>query len=321
MPSSFRQEVFRVLHSLSHPGIRATQRLIVARFVWPHVNTDVRNWAQSCLQCQRSKVQRHTSTPSGTFVAPDVGFDHVHMDIVGPLPVSQGFRYLLTVVDRFTRWPEAVPLMDITATSVARAFVFGWVSRFVVPSVPTTDRGRQFESTLLRELNCLLGCTRIRTTAYHPSANGLVERFHRQMKASLKACTATTGWLNSLPLVIDIRVKGFSINTASRADSAMLLLLRPLIIFEMKVRASYVEPMTTEPNQNSVTKCASPFSFRTKKIRARACERSSSQRHNHANHTYQTLHGALRITPCKQKIQMCCWTSRAYKEKSTQIKT
>ena len=85
VPSNFLQEVFCVLHSLSHPGIRATQRLIVACFVWPHVNTDVRNWARSYLQCQRSKVQRHTSAFSGTFVAPDVRFDHVHMDIVGPL--------------------------------------------------------------------------------------------------------------------------------------------------------------------------------------------------------------------------------------------
>ena len=92
--------------------------------------------------------------------------------------------------------------MYITATSVAQAFVFGWVSRFGVPSVLTMDRGRQFESNLLRELTCLLGCTRIRTTAYHPSANGLVERFHRQMKASLKACTTTTGWLDLLPLVL-----------------------------------------------------------------------------------------------------------------------
>ena len=188
VPRVLREEVFRVLHSLAHPGIRATQRLIAARFVWPHLNTDVRNWTRSCLQCQQVKVQRHTVTPVGTFTTPDARFAHVHVDIVGPLPSSQGYRYLLTAVDRFTRWPEVVPLVDITAISTARALVSGWIARFGVPAFITTDRGSQFESSLVKELSHILGCERIRTTAYHPCANGLVERFHRQLKASLKAC-------------------------------------------------------------------------------------------------------------------------------------
>ena len=245
VPSSFRQEVFQVLHSLSHPGIRATQQLIVARFVWPHVNTDVRNWARSCLHCQRSNVQRHTSVPSGTFAAPDVRFDHVHMDIVGPLPASQGFRYLLTVVDWFTRWPEALPLMDITAISVARAFIFGWVSRFPVPSLLTTDRGRQFESTLLKELTCLLGCTRIHTTAYHPSANGLVERFHCQMKASLKACATTTGWIDSLPLIL------LGLRTALKQDlgcSTAELVYGTTLRIPGEFFAPGTDPLTSDPS-------------------------------------------------------------------------
>ncbi|RJX63126.1 transposase, partial [Vibrio sinensis] len=68
---------------------------------------------------------------------------------------------------------------------MARAFVERWVANFGCPSTITTDRGRQFESDLFRRLTTLLGITRFRTTAYHPQANGLVERFHRQLKASL----------------------------------------------------------------------------------------------------------------------------------------
>ena len=202
VPRVLREEVFRVLHSLAHPGIRATQRLTAARFVWPHLNTDVRNWTRSCLQCQQVKVQRHTVTPVGTFTTPDARFAHVHVDIVGPLPSSQGYRYLLTAVDRFTRWPEVVPLVDITAISTARALVSGWIARFGVPAFITTDRGSQFESSLVKELSHILGYERIRTTAYHPCANGLVERFHRQLKASLKACRNPSGWVDALPLVL-----------------------------------------------------------------------------------------------------------------------
>ena len=73
--------------------------------------------------------------------------------------------------------------MDITAESVARAFVFGWIARFGVPSKIITDRDWQFESNLWAQLNCLFGTHRQRTTAY-PAANGTVERFHRQLKST-----------------------------------------------------------------------------------------------------------------------------------------
>ena len=173
VPAQFRRQVFDTLHSLSHPGVRATQRLISYRYVWPGMNKEVREWTRTCLQCQRAKIQHHTSTPIGQFPPPDARFAHVHIDLVGPLPPCKGFTYLLTCVDRFTRWPEVIPLTDMTAASVAQAFLSGWIARFGVPASLTTDRGSQFESDLWRQLMCLLGSNRIRTTAYHPAANGL----------------------------------------------------------------------------------------------------------------------------------------------------
>ena len=203
VPEQFCRKVFDSLHLLSHPSIRGTQHLVTTHFIWPGINADVRQWTRTCLQCQKSKVQRHNMiTPPGTFSTPDTRFDSIHIDIVDPLPPSEKYSYLLTCIDRFIRWPEAFPLTNITAESVSQTFVNGWISRFGIPSTIITDRGKQFESTLWGHLMQLLGCKRIRTTAYYPIAKGIIKRFHHQLKSSLKSYPNPTNWTDILPVIL-----------------------------------------------------------------------------------------------------------------------
>ena len=107
------------------------------------------------------------------------------------------FRYLLTCVERFTHWPEA-----IRAETVADAFFSGWIARFGTPATITTDRGAQFESKLWDGLCNQFGIVRNRTTSYHPQSNGKVERFHHQLKAALMAHESPNPWTTTLPAVL-----------------------------------------------------------------------------------------------------------------------
>lgn len=105
------------------------------------------------------------------------------------------------MIDRFTRWVEACPVPDITADTVARAFYETWIARFGIPRIVTSDQGKQFESHLFASLMKLLGIKHIHTTAYHPMSNGLIENWHRTMKAALKA-HLTDRWTEVLPTVL-----------------------------------------------------------------------------------------------------------------------
>ena len=212
VPKSLRHQVFDIIHSLAHPGVKATQRLITERFVWHGINKTIALWVKSCPACQQAKIQRHTVAPLEQFELPKSRFDCIHVDIVGPLPPSQGHSYLFTIVDRFSRWPEAIPMVDMTTESCATALLSGWFARFGLPKDITSDRGRQFVSQLWTHLLTRFGIHSAHTTAYHPQANGLVERFHRQLKASLKAKLTTANWFSELPLVL------LGIRTALKQD-------------------------------------------------------------------------------------------------------
>jgi cleavage and polyadenylation specificity factor subunit 1 len=139
------------------------------------MSRDITGWARSCLLCQKSKVHRHVHLQAAHIPVPARRFAHLHVDLVGPLPLSSGFSYLFTMIDRTTRWPEVFPLPSVAAADCAAALLQGWIQRFGVPSTITSDRGPQFTSQLWAALCKLLSINHVQTTAYHPQANGLVE--------------------------------------------------------------------------------------------------------------------------------------------------
>lgn len=273
IPKSMRKQVFDSLHSLSHPGANASAKLVAQRYVWPQMRKDCREWSKSCLSCQRTKVNRHVKSPIGTLDLPTARFKYVHIDLIGPLPPSREYRYCLTVVDRFTRWTEAVPLTDITAESVVNAFLLGWVARFGCPTDVVTDRGRQFESATFKQLSKTLGFNHRRTTAYHPQCNGLVERFHRQLKAAIM-CHNDSSWSEALPLVL-LGIRS-SFKEDLQTSSAELVYGEPL-------------RLPSEFFGHKVDKCTTDLTDFTSRIRTFANNLQPTPTSNHSSHKKQVF--------------------------------
>ena len=97
---------------------------------------------------------------------------------------------------------EAVPLKSTTVEECARVILRSWIPLFGVPSVITSDQGAQFTSSVWSALCRFLGIVHSPTTSFHPQSNGIVERFHRQLKVSLRGRLAGTDWFHHLPLVL-----------------------------------------------------------------------------------------------------------------------
>lgn len=201
VPKNLRKRIFDAVHGMAHPSGRATSHQIRQKFTWPGINKDIAHWARTCLHCQRSKIQRHARNTPKTIPTPDQRFHHVHLDLIGPLPEVRGYKYCLTIIDRFSRWPEAIPLPNMSAQTVAAAFMDNWIARFGTPAIITTDQGKQFESSLFQALSKFLGSKKTRTSPYHPASNGIVERWHRTLKSAIM-CYENGQWLDILPTVL-----------------------------------------------------------------------------------------------------------------------
>ena len=149
-------------------------------------------FCKSCDICQRT-IQKGGVTKVSLENMPliDTPFKRVAVDIVGPTePRSdKKSRYILTMIDYATRYPEAVALPSIETERVAEALV-EMFSRVGIPDEMLTDCGSQFTAEVMKEVSRLLSLQQLMTTPYQPMCNGLVERFHATLKQMLRRMCA-----------------------------------------------------------------------------------------------------------------------------------
>ena len=219
LPKSERKRVMVMSHDhLGHLGPRNVKAIIRRRFVWPNMGKDVIDYCRSCDICQSCQKRGARKVPLIERQVMTEPFESLGFDIVGPFPKGKGgYRYLLTAICMATKWPEALPLKSITAKSVAMGMVEIF-SRTGIPLELITDQGAQFMSSVVSSLCANLKIDRIRTTPYHPEANGCIERMHGTLGPMLtKAARAGQDWVGQIPFAL------FALRAAPNRDTLFSL--------------------------------------------------------------------------------------------------
>ena len=202
VPESMVDEITGQSHNLVHPGQKATIRFIANRFYWPDLKMNVKNFVRNCARCQLAKKSKNQIVPISRIGTPLNRFEHLHLDLVGPLPITEdGYLHMLTIIDRYSRFVQVIPIRSKTAEETWSAFQRGWIQIFGLPKAITMDRGSNFKSKYFGDTARKLGIHVIHTTARHPQSNGLLENYHHKLKNSLRAL-ADPDWATRIPMIV-----------------------------------------------------------------------------------------------------------------------
>ena len=208
MPGTLRKAFVKQVHggiTGGHLGRDKTEEQVVRRAYWPGWKQDVAQALRECAQC----TQYHRGLPPRQVqLKPLVAgspWERMSIDVTGPHPPSaKGHRFILTLVDHFSKWAEAFAIRRHTAPVIAKILVTQVFARFGCPDQILSDQGPEFEGALMSELCQELHVDKTRTSPYKASTNGAVERFHRTLNAMLGKVVSEKqrDWDEWLPLVM-----------------------------------------------------------------------------------------------------------------------
>ena len=187
-----------------HYKVYKTLSKIQLKFFWPSMRKDVIEYCQNCLTCLKTNpTYTHQRAPLCNIISTEFN-QRVNCDIIGPLPATHdGNKYILTIVDCFSKYIVCVPIKSMTAEEIANCLLIHWISKFSVFKIFQTDNASDYRSALIKQLCKLLGVTKTFSTPYMPSVNGQAENINKSIKQFLLKYVAENNpltWDTALPL-------------------------------------------------------------------------------------------------------------------------
>ena len=185
-----REKIMKLHHDSTlagHPGIAKTLELITRNYWWPGIRGYVKKYTQGCRICQETKVKRGSHAPLQPNAIPSQPWEIISIDLVGPLPRSQGYDMICVIVDRFTKMIKVIPTTSsVTSEGVARIFRDNVFRSHGIPRIVISDRGPQFVSKFMQEFFRMLNITGNPSTAFHPQTDGQTERINQEIEQYLR---------------------------------------------------------------------------------------------------------------------------------------
>ena len=193
VPSYLRTMILKYFHDkFIHNGISRMKQAINLNYTWPGINKDIANYIKMCKNCIHKEKGFPKDKKTIKLFPAIKPFEMIHIDIVGPMPLtSKGNRYIVSMIDRFSRYCMLIPVPNMKAMSIIKALE-KWVTIFGPPKQILSDNGSQFVSEIYKHYNETSNTKLKYTTAYHPQCNGMIERLHRWIKERLTLISVET---------------------------------------------------------------------------------------------------------------------------------
>lgn len=192
IPQTLQQDILRLAHdhpTAGHAGRLKTLHRLSSRVYWPSIRKDVFKYIQSCKMCQQFKYDNAPKASPMQLHIVSQPWHTIGIDIMGPFPTTfRQKRFLLVVVDYFTRWVELFALRQTTAPQIANIIIDEIICRYGTPLYLLSDNGPQFISNLFNEICKDLNISRKLTANYHPQTN-MTERVNRNLKTMIAMYT------------------------------------------------------------------------------------------------------------------------------------
>ena len=230
VPEELRGSVLRLCHdhpSSGHFAIDRTWTRLRECYFWPDAKQDVTNWVKSCKICAS-----FNPPPQGYHkdqlqpIQSSERFELVCYDLAGPfMPASRdGFKYALILVDHFTKWPEVVPLKEISAPTIARAIHDQWICRYGIMQRLHSDGASNVHGSVMQEVAKILGIGKSKSSRLHPQGDGISEAMVKQVKSCVQKQVDQYGRNWDLYLQSAVYAIRSSVNNSTKVTPAELIL-------------------------------------------------------------------------------------------------
>ena len=185
VPVSLREGILQEIHASEYIGghlsTDKTYDKLRMRYFWENMYRDVINSVNKCRLCCARRMKK-VIRPLQDMPEPNYPFEIIGIDTCGPFPeTAQGNKYIVTIVDHFSSWPEAYPVPNKTAETVASLLIENFIPTHACPQMMLSDRGTEFVNSVISLLLQKLRVIHLKTSPFHPQTNGKAERFHRYM--------------------------------------------------------------------------------------------------------------------------------------------